>query len=69
MIEDALAPFLGTWMLMMAGMMLPSAAPMIHLHRLGAERPGVQREVRSAVFVAGYLLIWGSVGIAVCPIS
>lgn len=56
-------------MLMMAGMMLPSAAPMIHLHRLGAERPGVQREVRSAVFVAGYLLIWGSVGIAVWALS
>lgn len=51
---------------MMAAMMLPSAAPMILLHRLGADRPGrVHREVRSAVFVAGYLLVWGSVGIAV----
>lgn len=51
---------------MMAAMMLPSAAPMILLHRLGAERPGrVHREVRSAVFVSGYLLVWGSVGIAV----
>src|SRR5687768_15089295 len=50
---------------MMAAMMLPSAAPMILLHRIGAEGPGLQREVRSAVFVAGYLLVWGAVGIAV----
>ncbi len=51
---------------MMAAMMLPSAAPLILLHRIGADRPGrVHREVRSAVFIAGYLLVWGSVGIAV----
>ncbi len=55
---------------MMAAMMLPSAAPMILLHRLGAERPGrVHREVRSAVFVSGYLLVWASVGIAVWALS
>jgi predicted metal-binding membrane protein len=64
-IEDALAPFLGTWTLMMAAMMLPSAAPMVLLHRLGSDGRVVQRELRSAVFVAGYLLVWGSVGIAV----
>jgi len=64
-IEDALAPFLGTWTLMMAAMMLPSAAPMVLLHRLGADRPGPQRELRSAVFVAGYLVVWVSVGIVV----
>jgi len=50
---------------MMAAMMLPSAAPMVLLHRLGADGAGVAREVRPAVFVAGYLLVWGSVGIAV----
>lgn len=70
MVEDALAPFLGTWTLMMAAMMLPSAAPMILLHRLGAERPGrLHREARSAVFIAGYLLLWGSVGIAVWALA
>ena len=42
---------------MMAAMMLPSAAPMILLHRLGAERPGrVHREVRSAVKGTGRTL-------------
>ena len=65
MVEDALAPFLATWTLMMAAMMLPSAAPMILLHRLGADGAAAARELRSAVFAAGYLLVWGSVGIAV----
>ena len=65
MVEDALAPFLGTWTLMMAAMMLPSAAPMILLHRLGADGTGAAREVRSAIFVGGYLVVWGSVGILV----
>lgn len=67
MIEDALAPFLGTWTLMMAAMMVPSAMPMFLLHRLtaadGAGR--VRNELRSALFVAGYLLVWSSIGIAV----
>jgi predicted metal-binding membrane protein len=49
---------------MMAAMMLPSATPMIRLHRLGAEA-GFRRELWSAAFVAGYLLVWGAVGIVV----
>jgi len=35
--DQALGPFLGTWTVMMAAMMLPSATPMIRLHRLGAD--------------------------------
>jgi predicted metal-binding membrane protein len=63
-VEDALAPFLATWTLMMAAMMLPSALPMIRLHRLGAEGR-VRRQIWSAAFVAGYLVVWASVGIVV----
>lgn len=59
-----LAPFLGSWSLMMAAMMLPSALPMIRLHRLGADG-GLRREVWSGAFVAGYLVVWASVGIVV----
>ena len=67
MIEDALAPFLGTWTLMMAAMMVPSAMPMFLLHRLtAADGSGrVRTELRSLAFVSGYLLVWASTGIAV----
>jgi predicted metal-binding membrane protein len=61
---EALGPFLGTWTVMMAAMMLPSATPMILLHRLGADGR-VRRGFWSAAFVAGYLVVWVSVGIVV----
>ena len=64
--ETALAPFLGTWTVMMAAMMLPSAWPMVRMHRLTAEGIGrLGTELRTAVFVAGYLLVWASFGLAV----
>ena len=59
-----LGPFLGTWTVMMAAMMLPSATPMILLHRLGANGR-VRTQLWSATFVAGYLVVWASVGIIV----
>ena len=61
---EPIGPFLGTWTVMMAAMMLPSATPMILLHRLGADGR-VRRGLWSAAFVAGYLVVWGSVGIVV----
>ena len=51
---EALGPFLGTWTVMMAAMMLPSATPMILLHRLGADGR-LRTQLWSAAFVAGYL--------------
>ena len=63
-VDDALAPFLATWTLMMAAMMLPSALPMILLHRLGADGR-VRRQVWSGAFIAGYLSVWASVGVIV----
>ncbi|HEV8537244.1 MAG TPA: DUF2182 domain-containing protein [Candidatus Limnocylindria bacterium] len=62
--DGGLAPFLGTWTLMMAAMMLPSAMPMILLHRLGADGL-VRTQLWSGAFVAGYLVVWASVGIVV----
>jgi predicted metal-binding membrane protein len=49
---------------MMAVMMLPSATPMILLHRLGANGR-VRTQLWSAAFVGGYLVVWASVGIVV----
>jgi predicted metal-binding membrane protein len=62
--DQALGPFLSTWTVMMAAMMLPSATPMILLHRLGADGR-TRAELWSAAFVAGYLVVWASVGIVV----
>src|SRR5438270_14101337 len=62
--DQALGPFLGTWTVMMAAMMLPSATPMILLHRLGADGR-VRTQLWSAAFVAGYLVVWASVWIVV----
>ena len=47
-----LAGFLASWTLMMAAMMLPSIAPLVLLYR-GSR----------TVMAAGYLLIWGVVGL------
>jgi predicted metal-binding membrane protein len=62
--ENALGPFLGSWTVMMAAMMLPSATPMILLHRLGADGH-LRTQLWTAAFVTGYLVVWASVGIAV----
>jgi predicted metal-binding membrane protein len=47
-----LAGFLAGWTLMMAAMMLPSIGPLVLLYR-GPRAP----------LAAGYLLLWGSVGL------
>ncbi len=52
---DALG-FVTAWTLMMAAMMLPSAAPLVLLYRKTAT-PG-----RTAQLVAGYLVVWASAG-------
>jgi predicted metal-binding membrane protein len=53
------APFLGSWVLMMAAMMLPAALPMLSVY---------QHAVRSSrgvfEFVGGYALVWTAFGAA-----
>src|SRR3954447_829655 len=55
----ALGWFLGVWVVMMAAMMLPSAAPTVALYARMTRRrsPG-----GSLVFAAGYLLTWTAAG-------
>jgi predicted metal-binding membrane protein len=61
-----LAPFLGSWTLMMAAMMLPSAMPMILLHRRGiAGQARMPAELRSVMFVGAYILVWATFGVGV----
>lgn len=61
-----LAPFLIGWAAMMAGMMLPSAVPMVRLHHLSLRDAGpAQALTGSALFVSGYLALWSALGVAV----
>jgi predicted metal-binding membrane protein len=49
------------WWLMMIAMMMPSAAPMVLMHAaIGRKQAqAVQPLVATALFVAGYLVVWG----------
>src|SRR5437879_1916482 len=51
---------------MMAAMMLPSAMPMILVHRrVGASRSRTRSELRSGIFVGAYVLVWATFGVVV----
>jgi predicted metal-binding membrane protein len=53
------------WSVMMAAMMLPSAAPTILLYaRVRQQRGGDSAIAGSAVFLAGYLLVWFGFSVA-----
>jgi predicted metal-binding membrane protein len=62
--NDSAGAFLVGWLVMMAAMMLPAAAPMIFVVRV-AITPGRLADLRTGVFVAGYLLVWTALGLAV----
>jgi len=57
--------FLAVWMIMMTAMMFPTAAPMIlTFHQVQAGKQGRgETFVSSWVFVAGYMLVWGAMGV------
>lgn len=61
------AVFTAQWGVMMAAMMLPSAAPMILLYRTVRRRVagGGERSVPPAVFAAVYLFLWLALGVPV----
>jgi predicted metal-binding membrane protein len=63
----SLSAYLPTWVAMMAGMMLPSATPMVRAHAAVERRKRkLGRDARlgaSAAFVGGYLLVWTAFGL------
>lgn len=66
------APFSLTaimWAVMMVGMMLPSALPMILLFATVQRRQGTQPLLTSGTFVAGYLLVWGGFAVAAAALQ
>ena len=59
-----LLPFLGLWIAMMAGMMLPSVAPVAVLwaRLMGSVTARPVKAARMSLFLSGYLLAWTSFG-------
>jgi predicted metal-binding membrane protein len=59
--------FVGAWVVMMAAMMLPSAAPMILLYGTVARNQAARgrRFVPTWIFALGYLLVWAAFGVLV----
>ena len=57
--------FLAIWVVMMAAMMLPSAAPMILMFdAIQAQRSrGGRKTVPTGAFVGGYLVVWAAFGV------
>ena len=65
--RSASASFLLTatmWAVMMVGMMLPSATPMILLFTMVQRKQGKQPVLATGAFTAGYLIIWGGFAVA-----
>jgi predicted metal-binding membrane protein len=62
-----LVTFVLAWVVMMAAMMLPSAAPMILLYRSAARTRAAQGNpfVPTWIFVLGYLVVWAAFGVVV----
>lgn len=54
--------FLGMWVVMMTGMMLPAVGPVVLAHHSVTRRRG-EGPLASVVFVAGYLAAWAAIGV------
>ena len=52
------------WVVMMVGMMLPGALPMILLFTMVQRRQGRQPVLMTGIFASGYLLVWGVFAVA-----
>src|SRR5260221_1594778 len=64
------ASFLGMWVVMMRGMMLPSLVPMLWRYRQAVGRTGETRLGRLTALVgAGYFFVWTVSGTAAFPLG
>jgi len=57
------------WAVMMVGMMLPSAAPMILLYTKVQRKQGTRPVLRTGAFVSGYVLVWGGFAVAAAALQ
>jgi predicted metal-binding membrane protein len=58
--------FLGAWVVMMAAMMLPSVAPTVALY---SRMTRTRSPWSPTLFVAGYFLVWGAVGVVAFAVA
>jgi predicted metal-binding membrane protein len=66
----AAASFLGTWVVMMVAMMLPSLVPMLSRYRQALDRTGETRLGRLTALVGvGYFVVWTGFGMAAFPLG
>ena len=64
------ASFVGMWVVMMAGMMLPSLVPMLRRYRLAVDGTGQTAQgLLTAVVGAAYFAVWAVFGMAVFPLG
>ena len=57
------------WIVMMVGMMLPSAMPMILLFLMVQRKQGKHPLMMTSLFIAGYLVIWAAFAIAAAELQ
>jgi predicted metal-binding membrane protein len=57
----SMAAYVGGWVAMIAAMMFPAISPVVRLYARAAANGAV---APLPIFVAGYVVVWGSVGIA-----
>ena len=68
--SGAAASFVGTWVVMMVGMMLPSLVPMLWRYRQAVGSTGGTRLGRLTMLVGvGYFFVWIVFGMAVFPLG
>ncbi len=61
--EQGLASFLVMWTVMMAAMMFPAVIPVVLAFATLSRGRGANVPVAAALFVAGYLVVWGLLGL------
>lgn len=59
----ALGPFVVMWTVMMAAMMFPSVIPVVLAYAALARGRGEHPTLAAALFVIGYLVVWGALGV------
>jgi predicted metal-binding membrane protein len=61
--NDMAAPlFMAMWLAMMVAMMFPTVIPMVLAHRMVVRNRG-EGWLPTAVFVAGYIVVWAAIGV------
>ena len=68
--SGAAASFVGTWVVMMVAMMLPSLVPALLSYRESVGRTGAARpDCLTALVGVGYFAVWAALGLSIFPLG